>query len=147
MRTVREGEEPLVHELLGEAFADTNDFRPTPYDEWTGWALDPKRFDRDFWFLVLSGDEAVAVAVCEPQRIGESELGWVESLAVHRAWRRRGFGRALLLHSFRAFHARGRTAAGLSVDAENPTGAVHLYESLGMRPVRTRVIYEKPLAV
>ena len=147
VRTVQDGEEPLVHGLLGEAFADGNDFRPTPYEEWAGWALDPKRFDRDFWFLALADDEAVAVAVCEPERIGEPGLGWVESLAVRRAWRRRGLGRALLLHAFRAFHAHGRTAAGLSVDAENPTGALGLYESVGMRAVQTRVIYEKPLGV
>jgi mycothiol synthase len=144
VRTVHEGEQPLVHELLGEAFADGNDFRPTPYEEWRGWALDPMRFDRDFWFLALADDEAVAVAVCEPERIGEPGLGWVESLAVRRPWRRRGLGRALLLHAFRAFHARGSTAAGLSVDAENPTGALGLYESVGMRAVQTRVIYEKP---
>jgi ribosomal protein S18 acetylase RimI-like enzyme len=87
------------------------------------------------------------VAVCEPERIGEPGLGWVESLAVRRAWRRRGLGRALLLHAFRAFHGRGSTAAGLSVDAENPTGALRLYESVGMRAVQTRVIYEKPLGV
>jgi ribosomal protein S18 acetylase RimI-like enzyme len=52
-----------------------------------------------------------------------------------------------MLHAFRELQARGRTTARLSVDAENPTGAVRLYESLGMRPVRARVIYEKPLAV
>jgi hypothetical protein len=33
------------------------------------------------------------------------------------------------------------------VDAENPTGALRLYESIGMRAVQTRVIYEKPLGV
>ena len=32
----------------------------------------------------------------------------------------------------------GRTAAGLSVHADNPTGAVRLYESVGMRPVSRR---------
>jgi ribosomal protein S18 acetylase RimI-like enzyme len=133
--------------LIQAAFADTNDFRPTPYDEWTGWALDPKRFDRDFWFVALAGDEPVAVGVCEPQRIGGPGLGWVESLAVRRAWRGRGLGRALLMQVFRAFHARRRTATGLSVDAENPTGALRLYESVGVRAVQTRVIYEKPLAV
>jgi mycothiol synthase len=145
VRTVHEGEEPLVHELIEEAFADGNDFRPTPYEEWAGWVLDPKRVDRDFWFIAQAGQEAVAVAVCEPERIGEPGLGWVESLAVRRSWRRRGLGRALLLHAFCALHARGRTAAGLSVDAENPTGAVRLYESVGMRSVRTRVVYEKRL--
>jgi len=145
VRSVREGEEPLVHALIEEAFADANDFRPTPYDEWEAWVLEPSRVDRDLWFAALDDDGLVAVAVCEHERAGETGLGWIESLAVRRAWRRRGLGRALLLHAFRELHARGRTAAGLSVDAENPTGAVSLYESVGMRPVRTRVVYEKRL--
>jgi hypothetical protein len=31
------------------------------------------------------------------------------------------------------------------VQADNPTGAVRLYESVGMRPVSERVLYEKRL--
>jgi mycothiol synthase len=147
VRTVRDGEEPRVHALGEEAFADGNDFRPTPYDEWAGWVLDPTRLDRELWFAALRDDEIVGVARCERERAGEPGLGWIETLAVRRAWRRRGLGRALMLHAFRELQARGRTTARLSVDAENPTGAVRLYESLGMRPVRARVIYEKPLAV
>jgi mycothiol synthase len=145
VRAVLEGEEPGIHALIEEAFADTNDFRPTPYDEWAAWALVPNRLDRDLWFAALQDGEIVAVAVCEHQRGGEPGLGWVETLAVRRAWRRRGLGTALLLHAFGELRARGRTAVGLSVDAENPTGAVRVYESVGMRPVRTRVLYEKRL--
>jgi mycothiol synthase len=144
-RTVREGEEPQIHALIEEAFADTNDFRPTPYDEWAARALEPSRLDRDLWLAALHNDEIVAVAVCEHERAGEQGLGWIETLAVRRSWRRQGLGTALLLHAFRELRARGRTAAGLSVDAENPTGAVRLYESVGMRPVRTRMVYEKRL--
>ena len=52
---------------------------------------------------------------------------------------------ALLLHSFRELRRTG-AAVGLSVDSENPTGAVRLYESVGMRPVSRRVLYEKRLS-
>jgi len=147
VRTVQEGEEPRVHELIEDAFADTNDFRPTPYDEWAAWALETSKLDRSLWFAVLQDDrdEMVGAAVCQEERAGEPGLGWIETLAVRRAWRRQGLGTALLLHAFRELHARGKTAAGLSVDAENPTGAVRVYESVGMRPVRTRVLYEKRL--
>ena len=34
---------------------------------------------------------------------------------------------------------------GHSVQADNPTGAVRLYESVGMRPVSRRTVYEKRL--
>jgi ribosomal protein S18 acetylase RimI-like enzyme len=52
----------------------------------------------------------------------------------------------LLLHSFRSLRRLGCTAVGLSVQADNPTGAVRLYESVGMRRVSERVIYEKRLS-
>jgi ribosomal protein S18 acetylase RimI-like enzyme len=117
-----------------------------PYDEWAGWALAPNRFDRGLWFLALEGDEVIGAAVCVDERPGEPGLGWVESLAVRRGDRGRGLGTALLLHAFHALRSRGRSAAGLSVDAENPTGALRLYESVGMRPVREHSTYEQRLA-
>ena len=41
-------------------------------------------------------------------------------------------GRALLLQAFGELHARGATRVGLGVDAENPSQATRLYESVGM---------------
>ena len=52
-------------------------------------------------------------------------------------------GTALLRHSFRDFRDRGATRVGLGVDGENTTGAVRLYESVGMRQVRRSDTYEK----
>jgi ribosomal protein S18 acetylase RimI-like enzyme len=145
VRPVRAGEERDVHALLGEAFADGNDFRPTPFEEWAAW------WDRGtkrlaLWFAAEAADgELAGVALCEEERLGTPGLGWVESLAVRRPRRRRGLGKALLLHAFRELARLDRTAVGLTVDSENPTGAVRLYESLGMRPVSRRIIYEKRL--
>ena len=39
------------------------------------------------------------------------------------------------------------TEAGLGVDAENISGALHLYESMGYRVVKRSTIYRKPLNV
>jgi mycothiol synthase len=50
-----------------------------------------------------------------------------------------------LRHSFRDFQARGATRVGLGVDGENTTGAVRLYEQVGMQPVRRSDTYEKQL--
>jgi mycothiol synthase len=82
----------------------------------------------------------------EAARAGRPGTGWVESLAVRREWRRRGVGKALLLRAFRALCGRGWTFAGLTVDATNPTGAVRLYESVGMRSANRRLTYEKQLS-
>ena len=145
VRTVRSVEQRDVHALLEEAFADVHDFRPTPFEEWTAW-WGGGRKRLDLWFAAEAGGELAGLALCDHERAGTPRLGWVESLAVRRRWRRRGLGKALLLHSFREFARLGRTAAGLSVQADNPTGAVRLYESVGMRPVSRRTIYEKRLS-
>ena len=43
------------------------------------------------------------------------------------------------------FRDRGATRVGLGVDGESTTGAVRLYESVGMRQVRRSDTYEKTL--
>jgi ribosomal protein S18 acetylase RimI-like enzyme len=67
----------------------------------------------------------------------------VGSLAVRRPWRRRGLGEALLRDAFLRFAERGKRSAGLGVDAENTTGAVALYERVGMHVVRRSDTWER----
>ena len=49
----------------------------------------------------------------------------------------------MLQHAFGEFARRGFDAVGLGVDAENPTGAVRVYERAGMRVERTNLLFEK----
>jgi ribosomal protein S18 acetylase RimI-like enzyme len=72
--------------------------------------------------------------------------GYTEDIAVRRPWRRRGLARALIAQSLAALKQRGMTAAALGVDAENPTGALRLYESLGFRPFKRWTTFRRPLA-
>jgi ribosomal protein S18 acetylase RimI-like enzyme len=72
--------------------------------------------------------------------------GYVGVLGVRRPWRGRGYGRALLHHSFREFRRRGATHATLGVDAANATGATQLYKSVGMRVEQEEIVWEKVLA-
>ena len=46
-----------------------------------------------------------------------------------------GLGEALLRAAFAELFARGRRRVGLGVDTENVTGALRLYERVGMRPI------------
>jgi mycothiol synthase len=73
----------------------------------------------------------------------EEATGWVRILGVLPAFRRRGLALALLQHVFRHFADLGMKRVGLGVDAENPTGAVALYERAGMHVVRRNVTYER----
>jgi ribosomal protein S18 acetylase RimI-like enzyme len=71
--------------------------------------------------------------------------GWVNSLAVRDAWRRRGIGEALLRAAFAAFRERGTTTVVLNVDRDNTTGATRLYERAGMRLRRRWLVVAKTL--
>ena len=82
-------------------------------------------------------------AICRNE--ARESCGYVGALGVRRAWRGRGYGRALLLHSFREFRRRGQPRVTLGVDAANPTGATRLYESVGMHVLREDVVWEKIL--
>ena len=89
------------------------------------------------------GGEIAAVVRNDPDRNGG---GLVGALGVRRAWRGRGLGRALLLHTFGEFHRRGTGRVTLGVDSSNPTGATQLYESVGMHVELENVVWEKILA-
>jgi mycothiol synthase len=140
VRGFREGEERRVHQAQMDSFADTWGFVEDPFETWSHW-MTGALFQPEHWFLVESGDDLAAIALCRVPDT-EPDLGWVDILGVVPAYRRRGLAIALLQHVFRHFAARGLGRVALSVDAENPTGAVRLYERAGMRVARTYVRFE-----
>jgi mycothiol synthase len=143
VREFRPGEDDRrVYEVQEETFADQTDSEPLTYEEWRHWSF-REPFDPDLWFLAEEGDELVGILLARSERGGDETLGWVSVLGVRRHWRRRGLGRALLLHSFHALGAKGKPRVGLGVDGSNPTGAVQLYEAAGMRVVRRFDHWEK----
>ncbi|MFC7406098.1 GNAT family N-acetyltransferase [Georgenia alba] len=72
-------------------------------------------------------------------------LGWTEGyteiLGVLPAWRGRHVATALLSHAMRAYAEDGMQYAGLDVDADDPTGAIGLFERLGYERVRGSAVY------
>ncbi len=115
------------------------------YEQWrTGPYFDPTLF-----VVAWDGDE-IAGAVINEINAAENEAfhrsrGWLASVFVRRPWRRRGLAKALVLRSLEVFRARGLTSAGLGVDADNPTGAVGVYERSGFVVDLRSQAYRKPL--
>ena len=145
VRTFRRGEDDAaVYEAHQDAFADDWAFIRDPYHEWCSWQF-REPFDPTLWFLVEHGDELAAICLCRPSYDGDPALGWVSVLGVRRPWRRRGLALALLRLTFAEYRRRGHTRVALSVDAENVTGAVALYERAGMHVVRRGNTYQRTL--
>jgi mycothiol synthase len=113
---------------------------PRSYEEWSERRA-RSSFDPSLWFLVQHGGDSVAAVLCS---ISDG-IGWIDTLAVRRPWRRRGLGSALLTHAFAALHERGMRRMALGVDAENPTGATRVYERAGMRVSQQYATYSKEL--
>jgi ribosomal protein S18 acetylase RimI-like enzyme len=82
------------------------------------------------------------IDVSNNQRMGVRE-GWVSDLGTRRGYRKRGLARALLGESLRTFKQAGMDTAKLGVDAQNPNGALQLYESVGFQKVETWLAYVK----
>ncbi len=143
LRPFQPGDGRAVYEALNEAFADHWDFVPVSFDEWQEYFLESPDFDPSINFVAEEDGEIAGAALCRNER--RPNAGHVAILGVRRPWRRRGLAQALLRHSFAEFRRRGRAKADLGVDAENLTGAVRLYEKVGMRVARRFDSYEKQL--
>ncbi|MFN2182411.1 MAG: GNAT family N-acetyltransferase, partial [Anaerolineae bacterium] len=71
--------------------------------------------------------------------------GWTQDVFVRRPWRRRGLARSLLSQSIEMFLNMGMEETALGVDADNPSGALALYEAAGYRISGKHTIYRKAM--
>jgi ribosomal protein S18 acetylase RimI-like enzyme len=136
-----------VHDMVDLAFQDHwghTDRTDEMWDEVVG-----SRDFRSDW-SVLAVDEATATVVgaalnCayeqDWQATGVRE-GYTDQLAVAHTHRGRGIASALLKESMHRFAGAGMDAAALGVDAENPSGALRLYEGLGYRQTASTCVHQ-----
>ena len=126
-----------LYEVDCAAFADHWNFSVHPYEEWRREFVDSPNRDPDgIWLLTVDGAPA-GICVLEDSQL-ELGDGYVGILGVLAAFRGRGLATLLLQTAFVRDRDLGRRGTRLGVDAENTTGAVGLYEKVGMGPVRTR---------
>jgi len=145
IRTFRPEDAEAVYRADDEAFQDHFGYAPMGFENFTHYFINSPHFDPDLWFLAFDGEEIAGICLCRRESREDPSMGWVTSLGVRRPWRRRGIALALLRHCFAAFWQCGKTRVGLGVDAENLTGALHLYQKAGMHVHRMSNLYEKEL--
>ncbi|HYN48537.1 MAG TPA: GNAT family N-acetyltransferase [Candidatus Nanopelagicales bacterium] len=130
-----------------EAFRDHWGYTPSLVEELEGYLADPRQ-DIALWQVAWDGDEVAGsvlplIDAAENERFGRCR-GWIDSVSVRRPWRRRGVARALLVRGLAALREHGLDEAVLGVDADNPQGALGLYESVGFELHRRSAVYRKP---
>jgi ribosomal protein S18 acetylase RimI-like enzyme len=139
-----------IWEAEVEAFRDHWGYSEPEESDYQRW-LDYPNFQPHLWQVAWDGQgDRVAGMVRnyineeENQRYGR-QRGYTEWISVRRPWRRRGLARALLALSLLMHKELGMSQAALSVDSQNPAGALQLYESMGFRVVTRTPTYRKPL--
>jgi ribosomal protein S18 acetylase RimI-like enzyme len=127
-----------LHEVLEGAFVDHFNSYEETFEEFLHRLREDPGHRWDHWWLAELTD------VDEPQPVGalvgtvsESPTGpdgsYVAYLGVLEAARGRGVAKGLLRTIIADAAARGRDRVGLEVDADSPTGAAGLYESMGWK--------------
>ena len=148
-RPVTPDQHRAIFDAEVEAFRDHWSSRDKT-DEDLERTLKREELDTDLWVVAWDGDEIAGVVQTwvwpeENATLGV-DRGWLEHISVRRPWRRKGLGRAITAEALRRLAAAGLTEACLGVDAENPTGALGLYEGLGFGVHQRWVTYRGFLA-
>lgn len=141
-----------ARDAFEDSFSDHWDHHPVPQEEWDHRAAS-EGFRPDLSLLAevdaepgtFGGFCIVSVRDEDNRRRGVRE-GWIDLLGTTRAWRRKGLGKALLLHGLHCLKSAGMDTALLGVDSESLTGANRLYESAGFRIRSREFSYEAPLS-
>jgi len=148
IRPVRTEDRRQIYDANVEAFRDHWGAREKGPADFARQFEDPD-LDTSLWRVAWDGDEVAGVVVnvilaAENATLG-LRRGWLDQVSVRRAWRRRGVARALIASSLLAFRGRDLVEAVLGVDAENPTGALGLYEGMGFAVARRATAFRKPM--
>jgi ribosomal protein S18 acetylase RimI-like enzyme len=123
-----------AHAVLVEAFSTQPGADPRPYDEWAASRESRSTFDWSQLTTVEVDGRAVAVRECNDNFVSTENCGYIGRLAVVPDARGKGLAKFLLYDAFATDAAAGRSGTILHVDSSNPTPAVGLYTSVGMRP-------------
>jgi mycothiol synthase len=133
-RITEEADLRLAHEIEEGSFLEHYGNVPVSYESWLDRLTDR---GEDFRHVYLAELDGTPVGLLTSSRRYEEDenAGFVRTLGVLPAARARGVGTTLLCYYFARAYDDGRRAVLLHVDVANVTGALRVYESVGMRAV------------
>jgi mycothiol synthase len=137
-----------IHAALNEAFRDHWGYREQPFDDFLHWVTGPT-MQPQLWKVAWAGDEVAGTVLNFVNEAENAEYGrkrgYTEEISVRRPWRKLGLAHSLLVQSMKMFKEMGMTETALGVDAQNLSGALKLYQSVGYKEVKQHITFRKPL--
>jgi len=132
----------VVDSAFVEHFGHTDE---RTFERWIQMWRSRHGFDLTLWWVAEVDAEPIAALLGMTFTDADGvSTGHVATLGTLKEHRGRGIGAHLLHTAFREFHDRGMRKVTLGVDSENTTGAVRLYEAVGMHAVTDWPLYELP---
>jgi len=123
-----------AHQVIIDSFRGQFGFVPRPHDEWVEAHDAQVTFDWSQLTVLEAGGRAVAARVCSDLYVEGENCGYVAMLGVLEEFRGRGLATFLLRDTFALDARAGRSGTILNVDTNNPSPALGLYLSVGMKP-------------
>jgi len=133
-----------------EAFKDHWGHEDPTEEQYEAWLKD-RNFHPHLWKVAWDGNQVAGMVGNfldkEENEEYKRKRGYTEDIWVRRPWRGIGLAKALIAESIRMFKEMGMEETTLGVDAENPSGALRLYTSMGYEKVedKTHVVMRKEL--
>jgi mycothiol synthase len=140
VRSFQPGDEPAAYQLTEDAFDEWQERRKS-YQEWALLTVGRATFAPALSSVALDGDQLVGAVLSLD--VPYADEGYVERVAVRRDHRNQGIALVLLRHSFHAFYRQGRRTCTLWTHSD--TGALALYERVGMTVRHSSTVYRKVL--
>ena len=135
---------PLMH-AFNAAFSEHWGLQTMNQEAWREFFTGVPQFRGDLSYLAMDAEKVAGFCVNWVEGAENAREGWIEAIGVIPAWRGRGIASALMAKSLQVFQAEGLKQAALDVDAENPTGALRLYEKHGFTIARESIHFIKQL--
>ncbi|MET9272347.1 GNAT family N-acetyltransferase [Kribbella sp. NPDC003557] len=135
LRPFAPGDARVVHQVVQDAFDEWQP-RRHEYDEWAGTSIERSSFDPELSPVAVAGDEIVGAVIS--LELPDSPDGYVDQVAVRRDFRGQGLARALLTYAALGAGQQGKQT--LTLWTHSGTGALAMYQRLGMSVRRSTTV-------
>ncbi len=137
-------------DVFNNSFIDHWNHHPATVEDHLHWCKNDPHYRYELDTRAVAPDGTLAgfcfMAINPESNERNNELvGSINVLGTRRGHRKIGLGKALLLSGMQTLRDAGMQTAKLGVDAENPSGALGLYEANGFTVDMERVSYLKEL--
>ena len=140
VRPFRSEDAESTFAVIRDAFGEWDTAPERSFENWRARTLDRPNVDPSAFRVATYADEVIGASIV----FDSADEAWVAQLAVAKPHRGRGVAQQLLADTYAAARTRGVPYAGLSTDTR--TGALDLYQRLGMRVLFTLNNYKLALS-